>query len=99
MSEEHDQGKPEEMRKQMSSADDEGMKSLLKRSLEARDPSSHDLLPRVQERIRKRSRGKFFADGWSTAQTRVSYVLVCAAMLVIVAVAYVALGPTAIAPR
>ncbi len=96
MSDDHDQN---ETREPMSSVDDDAMKSLLKRSLEGRAPSSPDLLPRVQERIRKRSRGKFFADGWSTAQTRVSYVLVCVAMLVIVAVAYLALGPTAIAPR
>jgi hypothetical protein len=77
--------------------DDEGaaMRALVKRALSedaiAREPP--DLLRGVQRRIRKRSRGKFFADGWSTAQTRVGYVLVALVTLLLVALAYFALGP------
>jgi hypothetical protein len=73
----------------------EAVRKLLKRALSddaiARD--TPDLLHGVQRRIRKRSRGKFFADGWSTAQTRFGYVLVALVTLFLVALAYYALGP------
>ena len=57
----------------------------------AREPP--DLLRGVQRRIRRRSSGKFFGDGWSTGQTKVGYVLVALVTLVLVAAAYFALGP------
>ena len=75
------------------------MRALLKRSIEAATPaapSDPNILRGVQRKIRQRSRGKFFADGWSTSQSRVSYALVAAIMLVIIAVAYFALGPVGI---
>ena len=75
--------------------DDERVRSLLKRALAtdvvAKD--TPDLLQGVQRRIRRRSRGKFFADGWSTGQAKVGYVLIALVTLVLVAVAYFALGP------
>jgi len=52
-----------------------------------------DLLAGVQRRIRRRSRGKFFGDGWSTTQARLGYVLVALLTLLLVALAYFALGP------
>ena len=74
----------------------DAIRMLLKRT--AGDPlterSSPNLLPAVQRKIRQRSRGKFFADGWSTTQTRVSYVTVSLIMLLILGCAYFALGPT-----
>jgi hypothetical protein len=73
----------------------DAVRQLLKRSLStdtlAKD--APDLLPGVQRRIRKRSRGKFFGDGWSTTQARTSYVLVGLVTLLLVALAYYALGP------
>jgi hypothetical protein len=76
-------------------SDDELVRDLLKRALAfdivARDPP--DLLPGVQRRIRRRSRGKFFGDGWSTGQARLGYVLVAVVTVVLVAAAYLALGP------
>jgi hypothetical protein len=51
----------------------------------------------VQKRIRTRSRGRFFADGWSTSEPRVSYALVAIVMLLVMGVAYVVLGPAGIA--
>jgi len=75
--------------------DDEAVKGLLKRAL-ATDvvaKEAPDLLQGVQRRIRKRSRGKFFADGWSTGQAKVGYVLIALVTLVLVAVAYFGLGP------
>jgi hypothetical protein len=73
----------------------EAMRDLLKRSLstDALSKDAPDLLPGVQRRIRKRSRGKFFGDGWSTTQARTSYVLVGLVTLLLVALAYFALGP------
>ena len=75
---------------------DDAMSALLKRSLARKDaepPAPKEFLRGVQRRIRTRSRGKFYADGWSTSSSRVSYMLVAAAMLLIIAVAYFALGP------
>jgi hypothetical protein len=77
---------------------DDAMRALLKRSLttpskDATPPPEGELLRGVQRRIRQRSRGKFFADGWSTSSSRINYALVAAVMLVFVAVAYFMLGP------
>jgi hypothetical protein len=73
----------------------EAVRDLVKRALsdDAIAKDAPDLLGGVQRRIRRRSRGKFFSDGWSTAQTRVGYVLVALVTLLLVAVAYYALGP------
>ena len=80
------------------SADSDAIRALLKRSLDvgASVPKNPDLLRGVQKKLRQRSKGKFYADGWSTTQSRVNYALVAIAMLVVIAVAYFALGPTGI---
>ena len=78
-----------------TSHDDDAMRALLKRSLDVAPPKKEpSLLRGVQTRLRRRSRGKFYADGWSTSQSRIGYTLVAVAMLVVLAVAYFALGPT-----
>ena len=75
--------------------DAEAMRGLLKRALAtdvvARD--TPDLLQGVQRRIRRRSKGKFFSDGWSTGQAKMGYVLVACLTLLLVGLAYYALGP------
>lgn len=81
-----------------------GVASLLKRSLapvEDELPTSSSsetkddvLLKNVQQKLRKRSKGKFYGDGWSTSQSKISYVLVAAVMLVTIVAVYLALGPT-----
>lgn len=80
---------------QQEERDDLAVRDLLKRSLAADRiaKDAPDLLEGVQRRIRKRSRGKFFGDGWSTTQAKASYVLIAAVTLLLVAVAYYALGP------
>jgi hypothetical protein len=71
--------------------------SLLKRSLAGPTTTTGPgILPGVQRRIRKRSRGKFFADGWSTSNARMSTGLIAMAMLLVLALAYFALGPVGI---
>ena len=72
------------------------MRALLKRSLggeTAKEEVAPDLLRGVQRKIRQRSKGKFYGDGWSTTQSRVSYALVAIIMLLLVAIVYVILGP------
>jgi hypothetical protein len=73
----------------------EAVRELVKRALatdtSAKDPP--DILRGVQRRIRLRSRGKFFADGWSTSHGRQAYLLVALVTLLLAAVAYYALLP------
>jgi len=75
--------------------EDEEVRALVRRALspEALSKDVPDLLGGVQRRIRKRSKGKFFADGWSTGQARMGYVLVALITLLLVVLAYYALGP------
>jgi hypothetical protein len=78
---------------------DDAISALVKRSLAAPDQSEEkggSILRGVQRRIRKRSRGKFFADGWSTTDAKVSHALIALAMLLVLVVAYFALGPVGI---
>jgi hypothetical protein len=73
----------------------DAMRELLKRSLsvEALAKKSPALVAGVQRRIRQRSRGRFFADGWGTTHSRVSYFLVGLMTLMVAVAAYFALGP------
>jgi hypothetical protein len=75
--------------------EDSVVRDLLRRTMsaDAIAQNAPNLLKGVQRRIRKRSRGKFFADGWSTGQARIGYVLVALVTLLLVAIAYYALGP------
>ncbi len=81
--------------------EDNAMRDLLKRSLApATEPSPEKpVLREVQRKIRQRSKGKFFSDGWSTAGSKVNYALVAVIMLLIVAIAYFALGPMGFTSR
>lgn len=75
--------------------------ALLKRSL-AEDPLAEPdpvLLASVQKKLRKRSKGKFYGDGWSTTHSRINYALVAAVMLVTIVAVYLALGPTGFSAR
>lgn len=87
---------------QVEEVESPALKALLKRSLaaeadEAAPAQSDDkLLLGVQRKLRQRSKGKFYADGWSTTPSRVNYALVAIVMLVTIAFVYLALGPTGI---
>ena len=84
------------------------LSALLKRSLEpappppSAAPEADDaekdrlLLASVQRKLRQRSKGKFYADGWSTSHSRVNYALVAGVMLVVIVAVYLALGPMGI---
>jgi hypothetical protein len=73
----------------------EAVRELVKRALEKDTLASNppDILRGVQRRIRMRSRGKFFADGWSTGHARPTYLLIALITLLLIGLAYYALLP------
>ena len=80
-----------------SSVEDPGateLKSLLRGALHDDVIASREMLPGVQRKIRQRSRGKFYADGWSTAKHAPisTYLITSLFMLALVAAAYSVLG-------
>lgn len=91
-------GENEDIVEERDSKDDDAMRALLKRASDAGAAATPEpnLLRGVQKKLRTRSKGKFYADGWSTSQSRINYGLVAVAMLVVIAVAYFALGPMGI---
>ena len=92
MSEEDKQ--PPEREEEGEERPDDAMRALLKRSLSKSEPEPHKpILREVQRKLRVRSKGKFFSDGWSTTAAKINYGLVAVLMLLIVAIAYFALGP------
>ncbi len=84
---------PDEATDEAQERDAEAMRSLLKRSLQGDVENAPDLLAGVQRRIRTRSKGKFYADGWSTNQQRMNYALVGLLTLLLVVLAYFVLSP------
>jgi hypothetical protein len=76
-------------------AENQAVRDLVRRTLsnDALAKEAPDILRGVQRRIRIRSRGKFFADGWSTTQARHAYLLIALITLLLAATAYVALVP------
>jgi hypothetical protein len=77
------------------SGEGEAVRELVRRALktDALAKDAPDILRGVQRRIRLRSRGKFFADGWSTSQGRQTHLLVALVTLLLAAVAYFVLVP------
>lgn len=75
--------------------DDDDIRSLLRQAMNvdrSKPPSS--VLPGVQKKIRQRSRGKFYADGWSTGRSpRSTYFVTSLVMLLILVAVYFALVP------
>jgi hypothetical protein len=73
------------------------VRALLKRALPPAPPGTDDeILRGVQEKIRKRSGGKFYGDGWSRMHGKQSYLLLALVMLVVLAVGYLLVSPLAV---
>lgn len=76
-------------------ADGLAVRDLVKRALVpgtlAKD--TPDILRGVQRRLRTRSHGKFFGDGWSTTQARHAHLLIALVTLLLAAIAYYTLVP------
>lgn len=75
--------------------DDDEVRSLLRQAMRVeRAEPPESVLPAVQKKIRQRSRGKFYADGWSTASSpKSTYFVTSLVMLVILVAIYFALVP------
>lgn len=75
--------------------DDADVKDLLRGAM--RPPPgavAPRILPGVQQKLRVRSRGKFYGDGWSTAQSpRSTYLITSVLMLLLVLVVFAVLVP------
>lgn len=100
---------PEALDEPVEEVEVPALSALLKRSLtppepprDAAEPAKEDseqdraLLLAVQRKLRQRSKGKFYADGWSTSHSRVNYALVAGVMLVVIVAVYLAMGPMGI---
>jgi hypothetical protein len=76
------------------------VRSLLKKGRVSPAHGNVDLLGGVQRKIRQRSRGRFYADGWSTGRATTStYVVTALLMLGILLIAYFVLMPAFPAPK
>jgi len=71
------------------------VRSLLRGALERDEAPNVDVLAGVQQKLRERSGGKFYADVWSTAKQppTATFLVTSAVMLAIVLIAYAILAP------
>jgi len=78
-----------------SSLDDVDVRDLLRGALRPPPGSvAPELLHGVQRKLRQRSRGKFYGDGWSTAASpKSTYLVTSALMLVLIIIVAVLLIP------
>jgi len=77
--------------------DDVDVRDLLRRALDdGRTASREGEITRgVQRRLREQTRGRFFADRWSTSSSpRGVYLVTTVLMLLVIALAYMLLTPT-----
>ncbi len=77
------------------SVDDDDVRDMVRSALRAPPQARPNVLGGVQRKLRKRSQGKFYADGWSTSGSpKTTYFVTSLVMLVIVIALYFALAPT-----
>jgi hypothetical protein len=71
------------------------IRALLRGAVSEREPPTVDVLHGVQRRIRQRTRGKYFDDGWSTTREPPisTYLVTSLVMLGIVVFLYFMLSP------
>ena len=75
---------------------DDQLQSLMKRALSTDDEGSEvDVLSAVQDKLRERSGGKFYRDGWSTSRHPpfATYFITSLMMLAVLAIIYAILTP------
>lgn len=74
--------------------DDVDVKDLLRRALEPPAERAKKITSRVQHTIRDESRGRFFADGWSTSDApRATFLVTSLLMLLIVVLTWLLISP------
>lgn len=73
---------------------------LLKSALRDPPDPGRSFLPKIQERIRARTRGRFYRDRWSALRDPVSLILMAALLILILAAAvFLVLQPLVSAPK
>ena len=81
----------------MTEAEDEELGADLRSALKggAREEAAPDVLSGFQRKMRERSRGKFYADGWSTSRHPPinTYLITSLMMLAVLGVIYALLAP------
>jgi len=79
---------------------EDSLRSMLRGALREEGPPP-DVLAGVQKKIRERSRGKFYADGWSTAKhpPRNTYLITSLLMLAVLGLSYALLSPLSGSPE
>ena len=79
---------------------EESLRSMLRGALREEGPLP-DVLTGVQKKIRERSGGKFYADGWSTARHPPlnTYLVTSLLMLAILGISYALLSPLVGSPQ
>jgi len=95
MSEPHEPNEAAEPREgELDASGERELRELLRGALGAPEQAP-DLTLGVQQKIRARSGGKFYADGWSTAKhpPRSTYLLTSLLMLFVLALIYALLSP------
>lgn len=93
---EQDPKAQQEQQQEQAELDDDEVRSLLKGAMRAQQEQAPppDVLRGVQRKIRQRSRGKFYADGWSTAPSpKSTYFVTALVMLALLVVLYFFLVP------
>jgi hypothetical protein len=80
---------------ELSALDTGSLSELLRVATSDVPPPQKDVLRGVQKRLRERSKGKFYNDGWATREDnpRTTYMLTAAIMLILLVIAYWALVP------
>jgi hypothetical protein len=72
------------------------MRALLKKALPKEEAAPDgEILEGVQEKIRKRSGGKFYGDGWSRTQGRYTFLWIAVIMLIVLALCFAVTSPLA----
>lgn len=75
--------------------EDARLRSLVRGALRDEDSEPPDVLAGFQKKIRERSGGKFYADGWSTSRNPPEFTYLVTSILILVALAviYALLSP------
>jgi hypothetical protein len=83
-----------------SAEPDDSLRSMLRGALREEGPAP-DVLAGVQKKLRERSKGKFYADGWSTAKHPPlnTYLITSLLMLAILGISYALLSPMVGSPE
>ena len=78
----------------------DSLRSMLRGALREEGPPPN-VLAGVQKKIRERSRGKFYADGWSTAKHPPlnTYLVTSLLMLAVLGLSYALLSPLSGSPE